>query len=138
VCVCIYVCVCVCVCAARMNRGSHIDLHSSLLHCAAQGCLLALVCIRKHMILDKAYTARHSNLVRMPVDCLRLQAKPAALLIPIRISFFIFLEEEFYGTQYQSGSFLLLMWGVDPTACVVFLFIFCPTSFASHARATVP
>jgi hypothetical protein len=36
----------------------------------------------------------------------RFQVKPASLLIPIDLFLFL-LVEEFYGTQYQSGSFSL-------------------------------
>jgi len=53
----------------------------------------------------------------------RFQAKPATLLIPIDFSI-LFAVEEIHGTRYQSGSFSLIMWGVDFTACVDFLFLF--------------
>ena len=41
----------------------------------------------------------------------RFQIKPATLLVPIDL--FFLLVEEFYGTQYQSGSFSFINVGSD-------------------------
>ena len=61
-------------------------------------------------IPDVPFPALLSTLIRR-----RLQIKPAALLIPIDLFRFL-LVEGFYGTRYQSGSFLAKpqSWGAAP------------------------
>ena len=90
----------------------------------------ALVCTSVH--LCSVHTGAHCILCMRPcepkslilrfITHSRFQAKPATLSIPIDFPF-LFMVEELYGTQYQSGSFSLINGGVK--ACVfIYFFLF--------------
>ena len=90
-----------------------------------QSCMFILsITLPNLSIPDMPFPTILSALIRR-----RFQVNPATLLIPIDLFSFL-LVEEFYGTQYRSGSFSLIIVGSSfslPTSFFPLFFLLLPS-----------